>query len=310
MKTYQRLFFFLLFVLTLTSLLSPLLAATWEGILSAHPDWQEYRQPFSRIFDRTFMILGIILFFACRRLLNIGSIAELGLPRSQDGTRDVFIGFFLALASMVALAATMSVADVFTPYFRLTLAESLERGVKAMLTAVTVGFLEEIFFRGIIFKGLLQDLKPLSAFVVAGLFYSAIHFVKPGEEYFVTGYEPWLGFRHLASTFQPFLDPGALVPGLTGLFLIGLVLSYAFLRSGTLYLSVGLHAGWIFSIKTIRVFGNYKREEWDWIFGATDPRIVSGAAAWIGVILVGVAVHWITRRRVGLAADRLLPKEA
>ena len=62
---------FLLLALLLTSLLSPWVAWLWNLILEAHPQWQEQRYPFSRIFDRLFMILGFILFFLCRSLLEI-----------------------------------------------------------------------------------------------------------------------------------------------------------------------------------------------------------------------------------------------
>jgi hypothetical protein len=141
------------------------------------------------------------------------------------------------------------------------------------------------------------DLKPTVAFVLANLFYAAVHFVKPGEPYTMDVFDPWLGFRHLASTFAPFFEPSEFAPGLIGLFLIGLALSYAFLRAGNLYLSIGMHAGWIFSIKTVRVFGDYTREDLGWLFGSTDPKIVSGVATWIGIIIVIAAVHWITRNR-------------
>jgi hypothetical protein len=104
----------------------------------------------------------------------------------------------------------------------------------------------------------------------------------------------------LFSTFTPFLELSEIAPGLIGLLLIGIVLSYAFLRTGTLYLAVGLHAGWIISIKTVRVFGDYQRENLGWLFGSTDPKIVSGVVTWVGIILVGVAVHWFTRSRAGL----------
>jgi uncharacterized protein len=304
MKSYKRLFIFLLLTLGLTCLLSPWLALAWEQILDARPEWQEHRQPFSRIFNRIFMISGIIMFFVCRRLLKIGSMAELGLPRRRRGSRDTAIGFFLALASMVALAAVMSAADVFNPYFRLSLSESLERCVKGMLTGVTVGFLEELFFRGILFKGLLEDWKPFAAFFLASFFYSAIHFVKPGKKYFLTEPDAWAGVRHLLSTFDPFFDPMMLLPGLFGLFLIGLVLSYAFFRTGNLYLAIGLHAGWIFSIKTIRVFGDYSRRDLGWLFGSMNPKIVSGVATWVGIAIVGLAVYWITRKRPSPFADR------
>jgi uncharacterized protein len=204
---------------------------------------------------------------------------------------------------MVVLGYVMSLADVYQPFFRLSLSRSLQQCASAVLTAFTVGFLEEVFFRGIIFRGLLEDWKPLSAFIAANLFYSALHFVKPAETYFLSGIDPLAGFRHLFSTFAPFLNLSDTAPGLIGLWLIGIVLSYAFTRTGTLYLAIGLHAGWIISIKTVRVFGNYRRDDLGWLFGSSEPKIVSGIVTWAGIILVGIAVHWLTRKRAGLAVE-------
>jgi CAAX protease family protein len=300
MKSYQRLLIFVLLVLALTALISPWAATAWDLISGANTAAQGDRIPFSRIFNRLFMVSGILLFFAYRPLLKIESPSQLGLtPRTRAG-RDIAIGLCLALGSMLVLGFIMSLAEVYKPFFRLSLGESLAQCAQALLTAFTVGFLEEIFFRGIIFRGLLEDWKPLPAFLAANLFYSALHFVKPGEQYFLSGIDPWAGFRHLFSTFTPFLEPAEIAPGMTGLLLIGIVLSYAFLRTGTLYLSIGLHAGWIISIKTVRVFGDYQRESLGWLFGSTDPKVVSGVVTWAGIILVGVAVHWITQNRAGL----------
>jgi membrane protease YdiL (CAAX protease family) len=300
MKSYQRLLIFVLLVLALTALISPWAAIAWDLISGANAAALEDRISFSRIFNRFFMVSGVLLFFACRSLLKIDSLSQLGLSPRTRAASDVAIGLCLALGSMFVLGFIMSVAGVYEVFFRLSLGESVEQCMQALLTAFTVGFLEEIFFRGIIFRGLLEDWKPLSAFLVANLFYSALHFVKPGEQYFLSGVDPWAGFRHLFSTFAPFLEPAEIAPGMIGLLLIGIVLSYAFLRTGTLYLSIGLHAGWIISIKTVRVFGDYQRESLGWLFGSTDPKIVSGVVTWAGIILVGVAVHWITRNRAGL----------
>jgi membrane protease YdiL (CAAX protease family) len=88
-----------------------------------------------------------------------------------------------------------------------------------------------------------------------------------------------------------------LFPGLFGLFLLGIVLSYAFIRTGSLYLSIGLHAGWVFGIKTIKVYGNYTREGLGWLFGSTDPKFLSGVATWVGFLMVGLIVYWLTRKR-------------
>jgi membrane protease YdiL (CAAX protease family) len=260
------------------------------------------RYPFSRVFNRTYMIAGIFLFVALRRFLRIGSLSRLGLPPLRRGAGDLITGWLLAIGSMIALAAVMSLAGVFTPYFRVSLSDSLSRCASALATGLTVGFLEEIFFRAILLKGLIEDLKPAAAFFLANLFYAAVHFVKPGEPYYADALDPWLGFRHLGSTFAPFLNPLDFGPGLIGLFLIGLALSYAFVRTHSLYLSIGMHAGWIFSIKTVRVFGDYTRENLGWLFGSTDPKIVSGPATWVGILLVIAAVHCITRNRTRITA--------
>jgi len=218
--------------------------------------------------------------------------------------RSLALGFGLALSSMALLAAAMTAADIFTPFLRLPLATALDRFAVALSAGIFAGFLEEIFFRGILFKGLYQDGTPVRAYLLANLFYSALHFVRPGEPYFVDTVQPLAGFSHLAKTFAPFLEPLTLLPGIFGLFLLGAVLSYALIRSGKLYLSIGLHAGWVVGLKTIRLFGNYTREDLGWAFGSSEPKLVSGVATWVGILLVGVAVRYLTKNRSGQSSDR------
>ena len=301
LNRHQRLLLFVLFVLALTALLSPWFALAADWLADQWPAIKRY--PFSRIFNRTFMISGIILFFCCRKFLKIGRLSDLGIITLRKGNRDLIAGWLLAAGSMTALIVAMTVADVFEPHFRYSLSQSLSRVASALASGIFAGVLEEIFFRGILFKGLLQNGRPVRAFILANLFYSALHFVKPGESYFVDGFAPLAGFRHLFYTFTPFLEPLPLLPGMFGLFLIGVVLSYAFLRTGNLYLAIGLHAGWVFSLKSVRIAGTYRRDDLSWLFGASDPRIVSGVATWIGILIVLALAHWYTRRRNGLSVE-------
>lgn len=302
MKAYQRVLLFLLVVLFLTALLSPWIVALWNFILEANPGWQEYRYSFSKIFNRLFMILAIVLFFPFRRLLKIPPPSQIGLKPLRLGYQDLLRGFFLTLLSIVALSLVMSWLGVFTHYFRLTLSSALERSLSALLAALTVGFLEEIFFRGVIFKGLLENWGLRAAFVFTNVFYSSIHFVRPSEKLSLSGLDPWAGVLHLIFSFEPLLNPITILPGLVGLFLIGMVLAYAFFRTSSLYLSMGLHAGWVFGIKTIRVYGDFRREDLGWLFGSSEPKIVSGILSWIGILAVGIVVHLITRHRQRLSS--------
>ncbi len=302
-KSYQRILLLLLLALFFTCLLSPWAAAFWNFILDLRPEWNLPQYPFSRIFDRVFMVVGVILFFTFLRRLGINSPRQIGLTSPRQGYADLLGGFLLALASMVALVFAMTAAEIFVPQFRFTVSKALGISLSAFLSGITVGFLEEIFFRGILFQGLVEDWRPTGAILATSLFYSAVHFVSPAERIPLAGLHPLAGIRHLILAFSPFLKPAPLLPGLFGLFLMGFVLCYAYLRTGSLYLSIGLHAGWVFGLKTIRLFGNYNREQLGWLFGSTDPRLASGVSAWIGILAVGVIVHWITRERQGWKPD-------
>lgn len=304
LKSYQRLIIFLLFILAITCVISPWMALAADWIHVNWPSPIDERVPFPRVFNRAFMVAGIIGFIAARKFIFPPRIKPLLMPGFAKASRLLSVGWILGVASTALLVTLMAIGDIFDPFFRLSWGESVSRLISAFFAGIFVGFLEEIFFRGILFRELRDDGRPLAAYFFANLFYSALHFVKPGEAYFLNGVEPLAGFRHLLTTFEPFLHPLDLIPGMFGLFLIGVILSYALVRTGNLYLSIGLHAGWIFGLKVIRVFGDFSRQDLGWIFGFTDPKIVSGIATWIGVILVGVVVHLLTRRGSRLAVDQ------
>jgi membrane protease YdiL (CAAX protease family) len=308
LKIHHRLMIFLLLALALSCIISPWMALGADWVASRWPFLLDERVPFARVFNRSFMIAGIGLFIAGRRLLVPTEIKPLLVTEPLIAWRGFFTGWGLALASVVLLLAAMTAAEVYTPFFRLSLGRSLLRIASAFASGAFIGLMEEIFFRGLLFIGLFRQGHPLRAYILANLFYSALHFVKPGKEYFLDHLELLAGFRHLITTFQPFLEPTTLLPGLISLLLLGIVLSYALVRTGNLYLSIGLHAGWIFGVKTVRVFGDYSRADLGWLFGATDPKIVSGVASWIGILLIGLAIMRLTREGSQLATARHLAK--
>jgi len=295
LKSHQRLLIFLLLILAITCVISPWMALGADWIQLNWPSLIDERVSFPRVFNRAFMVAGIIGFVVARKFIFPPRLKPLLLPGVGKATRLLSIGWTLAVASTALLVLFMTVSTIFVPFFRLSWEESISRLISAFFAGSFASFLEEIFFRGILFLGLRDTGHPWAAYVFANLFYSVLHFVKPGEPYFLNGIEPLAGFRHLLSTFEPFYHPLDLLPGIFGLFLIGVILSYALARTGNLYLSIGLHAGWVFGLKVIRVFGDFSREDLGWIFGSTDPKIVSGVATWIGVLLVAVAVRQLTR---------------
>jgi membrane protease YdiL (CAAX protease family) len=299
MKTLQlhyRLLIFMILSLLVTCIIAPWMALGVEWVEIERPSLLSEPVPFEKVFNRTFMIAAIVLFLVFRHILIPPELKSLLAPGRLTAVRHFLLGFCLALASMVLLVTVMVAADVFTPYFRLPWPKALARVGGAALAGMFAGFIEEIFFRGILFFGLRACGLRGPAYIFTNLFYSLIHFVKPGEDYYIDRFDLLAGFRHLATTFEAFREPLLILPGIVGLFVIGMVLSFALDRTGNLYLSIGLHAGWIFSLKTLRVFGNFRRRHLGWVFGASDPQIVSGVATWSATLVVGFAISRLTRK--------------
>jgi CAAX protease family protein len=291
-KNYRKLLLFLFIALAAATILSPWAGALWHSIVGTGA---RRRASFGEMFATVFILTAAALVLSSHRsLLRLQFLRDAGLgPR---GRANIFRGFLLAVASMIALGAVMALAGSITPQISEPFHSILRSAVKALITATMVGFLEELFFRGVLFKELLEDPRPATAFLVANVLYAASHFFKPPETFQLAGLDPLAGFRFVGASLERFLDPAAILPGLVGLFIIGVVLSYALMRTGSLYLSIGLHAGWVFAIKMLSDFSEFTRADLGWAFGA-KPKIVSGVVSWLGIALVGVMVHCMTRKK-------------
>jgi CAAX protease family protein len=290
MKIYKKLLLYVLIGLAAAAVLSPWVFAAWNSFAAS----RRQQAAFEQIFGGVFIAATVLLLLATPSLLRPRILRDAGI--GFTGRQNVLYGFFLAVASMALLGFVMFFASALDPGVSDSLFSIVRSSGKALVTALIVGFLEELFFRGILFRGLLADSRPAIAFAGANLLYAASHFFKPPEAFLATGIDPLAGLRFLALCLAPFLGPASILPGIVGLFIIGVVLSYALVRSGSLYLSIGLHAGWVFGIKTLPLYGYFTREDLGWVFGA-KPKIVSGVATWVGILLVGAIVHVMTRKR-------------
>jgi len=65
LKSHQRLLIFLLSVLALTCVISPWMALGADWVAARWPSLISERVPFSRVFNRAFMIAGIIVGLCC-----------------------------------------------------------------------------------------------------------------------------------------------------------------------------------------------------------------------------------------------------
>ena len=87
-----------------------------------------------------------------------------------------------------------------------------------------------------------------------------------------------------------FLDFYALVPGFFSLTLVGVLLGLAYQRTGNLYFSIGLHAGWIFWLKIFGAFTADVPHTAAWFWG-TGKMIDGWLAFFVLALTLAVSHH-------------------
>ena len=126
---------------------------------------------------------------------------------------------------------------------------------RTLVSAVAVSLIEEWLFRGLLLGLWLKFTKPLAACVGTSLFFAFIHFLKPPDgTLFADPASPWAGFELLGKVFIHFTNPRFFVTDFATLWAIGMILAWARIRTGALWFSLGLHAGWIVAYKEFTMF--------------------------------------------------------
>lgn len=246
--------------------------------------------PFHRYVHRAFLVLALAGLWPLLRALGAKSAADFGLVRTAGQWNKLLAGFALGFVSL-AVVAGVAVAGGARVW-----PESFEAGkvagklLGAVMTAVVVGTLEEILFRGGIFGGLRRMLDWRFALLISSAIYALVHFFAPARH---EGQVLWTsGLALLVPMFSGFTDFQQLIPGFFNLTLAGALLAIAYQRTGNLFFSIGLHAGWIFWLKSYGVLTNSVPDANVWLFGTR--KMTDG---WLACIVLTLTLCILIRSR-------------
>jgi uncharacterized protein len=242
LKDAVRLLVYLLATVFVGALLAPCLywAAQFcinRGSLTflAHYDFETY-------FHRALLVAALVLLWPLIRSLEVRSLNDLGLSQNPHRWRDLLAGFVLSVVPLICCGAIL----VATPIYSLRGAINWPGVVKAVGAAAVVPIIEETFFRGLVLGTLLKSGRQGLSILITSVLYSIVHFLKAPEHTSVD--VTWVsGFNSIANAFGQFTDPLLVGAGFTTLFVIGWILADARLLTRSLWLPIGLHAGWILS---------------------------------------------------------------
>lgn len=274
MPAYLKILVYLAVALTAGAVVAP--PVFWFGQALAAwglTDWLA-GFPFHRVLSRCLQVSLIVLLWPAARWIGLRRLSSLGLRPNPIGTRDAVAGLVFGIFGV----ALVSMAALILGFFSWRASPDFGALGRIVLTAGAVSLVEEAVFRGVVLGVCLWNLRPAMAVIVSSLLFAVVHFLKPAKMAIAADAVGWSsGFAGLLSFLGALPATVVLVLGMASLIAAGCLLGLATVRTRSLWLAIGLHAGWVFAVQTSNLFLQPT--------GASDAFL-----PWIGPSLVSGAV--------------------
>ena len=292
-SSFLKILAYFLGTLGLGALLAPPLYWAGHALGGAwHPAHWLAATDFQRFFDRAMFLAALLLLPLAVQALHIRGWRDLGLRPDARAWPHALLGFVAAGGLLWLLGMLLWALDIYEPR-RQPVPWAEIAGF--LVTAAVVAAAEEAFFRGALLGLIGRTASATVALVVVSALFAVLHFLKPPEHAVdVSVVRWWSGFAFLPRTFWQWRDPGLVLGGFTTLFAVALVLGLTRLRTGALWLPMGLHAGWVFGLKSFARVSRHRAAPDLWIGG----DLLHG----LGPVLVvaftgGIVWFWLEQER-------------
>ncbi|TGK49200.1 CPBP family intramembrane metalloprotease [Leptospira kanakyensis] len=259
MSVYKKFTIFFLSVILLSLLVSLLIYNLQMFAYHKNPETQLKPFHFSKILSRTTTVVLFISLIWFRKKIDKKSIQSLGLENFSINKHQLWIGFLAGILSLSLVVVVKIFFGVSTLAPKTWELFDLIKCLYFLGAVFCIAFVEELFFRGYLLQSWIGDLGEKKAAVYTSLFFSLTHFIRPIS------------------------DPMIFVSEFIGLFLVGYILSLAWIYTRKLYLSIGIHAGWVYVVKMQPYFVDSIPHDNHLVFGG--ERLVSGGISWMFMIL-------------------------
>ncbi len=201
---------------------------------------------FERYFNRALLISALLMLWPLSRLLKLRHRSDVFLAYADARARHFLAGLGLGAGGLLVVTAALLGCQVF--FFRQ--APQLREIMLAALTAGLVAPAEEIIFRGALLGALQRQMGWGGGSVATAILFAVVHFLRPDPAVqAIAQVTAGSGVRLLPHLLWQFGRPELMFGVFLTLILMGLVLGYAVMRTQSLVLAIGLHAGWVFGLK-------------------------------------------------------------
>lgn len=269
----RRLFLFLGGCVLVAALVSPwiYLAVQWAVKTWGGEPWKYLsKHPFHRYFNRVLQGSMLIGIWGHLRRAGFLSWEALGLGRDRSllllgagfGSSLVFLGAYAGVVGWYG-------GQAWEPTHAMDGMRALGFLLKVGVTAWIVSLAEEIFFRGYFYRLCCQETGPSRALWINILLFSTVHYLKPSQPFSLSSEDVhwYSGFMMMGNSLEWFSKLDEIVGGLLVLMMVAWILCWSLDRTKSLYLAIGLHAGWIMVLQINSELTRPMGSNPVWLFG-------------------------------------------
>lgn len=274
----------------------------WTLVQELAPGSALAHQPFRRYVDRCLLGVALLGLWPMARIGWFPGWRSVGLgwhPGARGQLLRGWAGGMLSLAAVAGVAIGFGARGWNSNH---PLSLYLLHVARALGAAIAVSFVEELLFRGMILGALRRRYSFGLSALASSVLFAVIHFFRRPDPPDSVG--PWTGIGMLAKMLSGLADPAWLLPGFLTLGWIGWILAWCRERTGSLWLPLGLHAGWIFWFKSYQFLTvpALHSGSWAWWWGST--RLHDG---WLTLLVLGLTAL-VLMRGVERTGGRVEPR--
>lgn len=209
-------------------------------------------EPVHRVMHRVAMLLVLIGLVVLTRRLGLSNREALGFGLSRPAfLRQMALGWIGGALLMLPLISLLLGLDIRTVRPD-KLHDLVKLAAGGIVSGFVIAFIEETFFRGVLFTAVKRSSGTAIAIIVPSLLYASLHFLGGKLKVPVDAVTWHHGFVVLANLFERYADPLGLVDSFLALFMLGILLSLVRLRTGAIAAGIGLHAAGVATIAVLR----------------------------------------------------------
>lgn len=252
---------------------------------------------------RVVLMLAFTATYALSRPDRRSLLGTAGFLPGRAALRSYGAGFLAGAVSVIVVVVLLTASGARILDVRAGGGGIAWLAVKYVLTGLVLVVIEEGLFRGLLQHDIRRSFGTGAAVIAGSLFFAITHFLGVTKAWRLLPDAAPSGFDIAAATLLGIERAARDWPQLVGLFFTGVVLAILRLATGTLWLAMGVHAGWYWVVQIDQVFVQHvDLQPWP-RFWLGSEKYLDGVVGWIA--LAGTIPLALALRSVFLRSRRL-----